>query len=705
MGQRVLYDGEVYALEGIEGFTVRLRSSKGSLAVLTTRELVGAPDFEVLDHDEQEEPNLDTADLNNLPKATKRKAEEMRVHLHEVITGYPFGSPNAPDHPEPKPDYDPTLTSMRQRIASKASELGVSESKLWKLKRRYEESGLYGLIDKRELKAKTVADRLDPRLRAAILQVLDEMTSDSNATYQRILRKAETILEKEKSADQEPVDMPSRATLYRAMKELTTGLGTMGSAKTRRSIANRPNTTYRRFKASRPGEIVLIDSTQLDVFAINPLTLEWVTLDLTIALDLYTRSILAFRFTPRGAGRVDAALLLADIIAPMLMRPGWPDMTRWAYHGVPETIILDLFGTTDVAACPIVRPETVVVDRAMIFESETFLSACKALGVNVQSARKRQPTDKSHIERVFLTIRQGLLEYLPGYKGPDVWSRGVRIEDKALYFVEEIEAIFAEWVVSFYHNEPHEGLHMPGAPKHEVSPNDMYEYGLSAAGFLFVPPSIDIYYQLLPIAWRKIGHDGVMVKRLKYDGDAFNKHRNRPSSYGGKRRGQWPLRFDPRDYSHLYFQDPDDGEWHEIPWVHAPPNARPFNDTLLAHAKKLLLARGGKANVYGSQELADILKGIFDRVDRDRLVDPKERKAMVRGVMQGRQANRDRDRNAHRILPAAETSDDENLSLGSGVPQDNTDPWNVDPSKIKAFPVWGDIESVDDLDDDEEDEY
>ncbi len=700
VGQQVLYDGTVYSVEGLEGLTVRLRSSKGRLSVVATRELVGASDFEVLDGDEQQDhAELDTAQLNNVPSEALRKARELRVHLHEAITGYPSGNPSAPDQPEPKPEYDPTLTTVKQRLRAKATEIGVSDSTLWKLKRRYEDSGLYGLVDRRHLRPMTAADNLDPRLRAAILQVLDDLAHDSNVSYQRIFRKAKAVLRQSVEPEDEPVKIPSQATLYRAMEQLVKGRGTFKSAKTRKGIANRPQTTYRRFKATRPGEVVLIDSTPLDVFAIDPLNLRWVAVELTLAMDLYTRSILAFRFTPKGTGRVDAALLLADIITPLRMRPGWPDTVRWAYHGVPETILFDIFDVRDAASLPVVRPETVVVDHGLIFESETFRSACQALHINVLSARPYTPTDKAQIERSFRTIRQSLLENLPGYKGPDVWSRGERIEDKAMYFVEEIEALFAEWVVRYYQNRPHEGLCMPGAPKREISPNDMYEYGLATAGFLCVPPNPDLYYQLLPIAWRKILHDGVRVKGLRYDGDALNEYRNRDSSYGAKRKGKHPLRYDPRDYSRVFFQDPHDQEWHELEWVDAPPNARPFNDTLLAHAKGQLLARD-ESRTHSSQELAEVLEDIFDRVDRDKLMDPKERKAMTRAFIQGSQAERDR---GGPSLGGGSTDADDEASEAPEVPEvdtDEVDPWNVDPSKIEPFEVWGDADremSFDDM--------
>ncbi len=701
IGAKLLYDGGIYTVEGLDGSTIRLRSSRGKLMVITVRELVAASDFEVLDNDgERDERTLDTAGLDNLPARARRKAEEMRLHLNEAITGYPSGDPDLPDQQPPKPEYDPALATARERMKTKAAEIGVSKSTLWELKRRYEESGLYGLVDKRLLRTQTAADRLDPRLRDAILRVLDDLANESNTTYQRIFRKAKAILDKEANSDEEPVKIPSRATLYRAMEQLVKGLGTMGSAKTRRGIGNRPKNTYRRFKVSRPGEVVLIDSTSLDVFAIDPLTFRWVAVELTLALDLYTRSILAFRFTPKGTGRVDAALLLADIIVPKRMYPGWPDTARWAYHGVPETVIFDIFGVSDAASVPVVRPETVVVDHGLIFESETFRSACKALGITVQSARPYAPTDKSHIERAFLTIRQSLLENLPSYKGPDVWSRGKRVEDKAAYFIEEIEAIFAEWVVRYYQNNPHEGLRMPGAPEHKVSPNDMYEYGLAAAGFLCVPPSPDIYYQLLPIAWRKLGHDGVRVRGLRYDGDALNRYRNQDSSYGGVHGGNWPLRYDPRDYSRVFFQDPHDEEWHELEWVDAPPNVRPFNDTLLAHAKEKLLAGNEKSRAYSSQELAEVLEEMFDRVDRGKLVDPKERKAMVRALIQGSQAGQDRGGPSQdRSFPSTEDFSGDKASEAPDPDTGDADPWNVDPSKIEPFEVWGDANREEPLDD------
>jgi hypothetical protein len=50
------------------------------------------------------------------------------------------------------------------------------------------------------------------------------------------------------------------------------------------------------------------------------------------------------------------------------------------------------------------------------------------------------------LERLFRTLRQSLLEHLPGYKGPDVAARGKNVEGEAFYYVTELEQIIREWV-------------------------------------------------------------------------------------------------------------------------------------------------------------------------------------------------------------------------------------------------------------------
>jgi DNA-binding MarR family transcriptional regulator len=499
----VRYDGETYEVVGLDGRIARLRARGGRLGVVLVQELAGAEDFEVLDG-VQRGPALRSDELDDLPDGVLEQALDRLGHVREVETGYRSGNPEAPAPGEPRHEYHPRFTSVTQRVGAKASELGVSRATINRWRRGLEERGLIALADGRAGRRRSIAGRLDPRAREVFLEVMDGLTRKSNASVKRVIEESEARLEEKYGEGVVP--LPSRATLYRAVEDMDRGKHTFGSAKRRREAAARPRTPYESFDATRPGEVVFIDATALDVFALDVSSSppKWTSLELVVCLDAFTRSILAWRFVPRGAKAVDAALLLRDMIVPKTLRFGWPDSARWPYHGVPERIVIGAFeGLRAVAGVPVVRPETVVIDRALAFDSTVFRAACNLLGVSVQPSRPYRPTDKAHIERMFRTIRGSLLERMPGYKGPDLWSRGERVEDTAYYFAHEVEEIFAAWVVEHWQNEPHEGLRLFGASRETMSPNEAYELGLQTAGFVYVPPDPDLYFELLPIHWRK----------------------------------------------------------------------------------------------------------------------------------------------------------------------------------------------------------
>ena len=54
------------------------------------------------------------------------------------------------------------------------------------------------------------------------------------------------------------------------------------------------------------------------------------------------------------------------------------------------------------------------------------------------------------MERFFRTIREDLLQALPGYKGPDVHSRGLDPQSDAFFYLDELEAIIREWVADHF---------------------------------------------------------------------------------------------------------------------------------------------------------------------------------------------------------------------------------------------------------------
>src|SRR6266511_4222251 len=92
------------------------------------------------------------------------------------------------------------------------------------------------------------------------------------------------------------------------------------------------------------------------------------------------------------------------------------------------------------------RCSTRPIDHGLIYVSEHLTSVCQRMGISVQPARLRTGRDKGPLERFFRTLREDLLEALPGYKGPDVHSRGLDPEGQAFFFLNELEAIIREWM-------------------------------------------------------------------------------------------------------------------------------------------------------------------------------------------------------------------------------------------------------------------
>ncbi len=330
------------------------------------------------------------------------------------------------------------------------------------------------------------------------------------------------------------------------------------------------------------------------MFAIDPFTFQWVGLDLTVAIDVCTRSILAFRLTPFSTQGVDLALLLSDLLSPMPMDGRWPADVPYRYCGVPENVVLrafDLPAGTPLALRPTVRPGTVVIDRGRNYQSVAFMGACEHLRINVQSARPYRGSDKGWIERLFRTMRERLLESLPGYTGPNVLARGKDIEADAVYFTHELEAIIGRWFALDYQRRPHDGLRVPEMPHLTLSPNEAYEEAVARAGFLYVPRDPDLHLRLLPVEARVIGRAGVEVAGLTYDSpvlDPYRRQRCPLPAFGGK----WPVRVDRRDLGHVWFQDPRDERFHELSWRHAREVARLFGGSALSYVKRLLVDAG-----------------------------------------------------------------------------------------------------------------
>lgn len=146
------------------------------------------------------------------------------------------------------------------------------------------------------------------------------------------------------------------------------------------------------------------------------------------------------------------------------------------------------------------------------------------------------------------------------------------------------------------------------------------------------------------------------------------------SPYGGRRAGEWPIRYDPRDLSRVFVQDPGTGEWGVLPWRHAVGQERPFTDSLLAAARRI-----------AAQELAGARppKALLAKIV-NKLIDETQDRARV--GRDTRRASRDRLRTAQAAndRPAVELIDSPVDVAVEPIPHPNGD--RTTPLAIEPLP-------------------
>ena len=624
-GGRLVIDGEPIIIASVGGVDVRAFTTGGERVRFVLTRVEEEPPAEVRD----DEWRFGSVLLDAGSDEQLREAAELLAHLNEASFGYRSGDPARPSPGEPRRQFDPVCTTLRQRLEAKAAELGCSVERLRKRRRALQRRGITALVDGRQARP-APGPVVDERLRTSILAEAQGLADASDVRKMQFRARVASRLARESG---EPVELPAtRQTFNRIVDEVLRPTGLFRRpAKSRRSAQSAPSEDLGSLVAERPGEFVAIDTTGLDVFAIDPFTFQWVGLDLTAALDVCTRSILAFRLTPFSTQGVDLALLLSDLLSPTPVDGRWPSDVPYRYCGVPENVVLRAFELeegTALAPRPTVRPGTLVIDRGRNYQSVVFMAACEYLRINVQSARPYRGSDKGWIERLFRTMRERLLESLPGYTGPNVLARGKDVEADAVYFTHELEAIIGRWIAVDYQNRPHEGLRVPEAPHLRLTPNEAYEEAVARAGFLYVPRDPELHLRLLPVQARVIGRAGVEIGGLTYDSPALDRYRQQRSPMAAF-DGKWPVRVDPRELHRVWFQDPRDERFHELRWRHARAVERPFGASALTYVKRLLVESGMKRPT--EEEIATALARLLHELsDEDLFRDRRARREAVR---------------------------------------------------------------------------
>uniref|UniRef100_UPI003F492F7B Mu transposase C-terminal domain-containing protein n=1 Tax=Amycolatopsis sp. CA-096443 TaxID=3239919 RepID=UPI003F492F7B len=584
VGDTIAFDGGEHQVVGLAGTAVRLRSDTGAEQVVFAGHLMAAPDFALLDG--RTAPPVEPFGLlEALPAEAVAEAERWRDHIVEVETGRP---PGAAEGAGPRAGYDPATTSLAERQRAKAAELKVTARTIENKRARYAAQGLWGLVDQRAARTFDVAGQADARLVEVLRELIAEETDASTGTRSRLMRRAVKRLKERHGAGTVP--MPGRSAFYALIDRLAAGRHTFGSAVTRRQTANRPKGVFTPTFASRPGQQVQIDSTPIDVMVLAADGVP-VRADLTIAVDVATRTICAAVLRPVGTKAVDASLLLAKMLVPEPMRPGWAESLRMSASRLPHRALMDIDARMrEAAARPVIVPEQVVIDHGKVFVSETFTRACERLGISVQPARKDTPTDKGVVEATFSAIKTLFAQNVAGFKGANTQLRGRDVA--GVWMLEELQELLDEWLIVGWAHRPHDALRDPHAARVKLTPNERYAALVAVAGYLPVTLDSSDYLELLPVKWRTINSYGIRIEHRTYDCGELGPLRRQHSGLAGK-RGLWEVHYDPYDLAQVYVRTTEG--WITAPWTHKAMVSGPFADFTWNHARALARSRGDGA--------------------------------------------------------------------------------------------------------------
>jgi hypothetical protein len=161
VGSQVRFEDRSWTVVMLEGVRVRLVDSDNSTATVLVSYLFAAPDFELVGAPRPQVPPFGL--LEELSVQARERAEAWERHVREVETGFPVPGQGG----VPRAEFDPAQRTVAEREEAKAAELTVagqptSAVTVRRMRARYREKGLWGLVDQRTARRRSVVGRAPP---------------------------------------------------------------------------------------------------------------------------------------------------------------------------------------------------------------------------------------------------------------------------------------------------------------------------------------------------------------------------------------------------------------------------------------------------------------------------------------------------------------------------------------------------------------
>jgi transposase InsO family protein len=619
------------------------------------------------------------------------RALELAGHLNEVETGYKDRDQWHPSPPDPR--YDPALVAAQgDRDRAKVAELAGTalEMKIDTLRRLravFRRSG----YDPCALIAGYRLRRRSPSEVRAVMVALMRVDVALRITKSKVTRQVVATtawLELQRQPGFAQVTRPSLPSMYRWIKDdpiLDDWFA--NTAKTNRSNALKPDADYQFFsaRATRPGQAVQIDTWEVPIRVLGPDDAA-MNVRLVLAIDIFSRSALAWRFVPMADKAVDVSLLLAHMVTPEAMRPDWEPTAMFRYLNLPIEPLCRLDERLAWASQkPVILPETIFVDNGKPYDNLALRLACERLGISIQPSRFRHPTDKAIVENTFKAIQTLWAQVFAGYKGGHILDRGSDVDLDAFFTLEQLEEMFTEWVIVAWQARTHRGLEgIPDFPGRDVCPNDMYALGVATNGFIHYPLSAATYLDLLPVHICTISDKEVTIETRRYRGPILVALGDTKSPYG-QWAGKWPVAQDPQNITRAYLKDPAGGQWHVLKWQYADVYGTPMSDYRWRTARSVAGLRNGGRKPLDGVEVVTAAIQIRDKM-------------LAVGALSAGEVSRDAALDGERIRMAVAiaehldgTVDTGDHEPGADIDGDVDDIWDAEPINYPDLDAGGDV--------------
>jgi putative transposase len=312
------------------------------------------------------------------------------------------------------------------------------------------------------------------------------------------------------------------------------------------------------YVASRPLEIVQIDHTEVDVFLVDETTRR--TMDkrpwLTLAIDVFTRIVVGFYLSMDKPSRVSLGLCMLNAVY---------DKSAW----LKEREI-------DASWPAAGLPEAVHADNGADFRSHAFAWACREEGIKLIFRPVGAPHYGGHIERLIGTM-MGRVHFYPGSTFANLTARqNNEPEHFAAMTFREFECALGWEIAGRYNEEIHSALLRP--------PIAVWREHEATLALRMPKDRMAFWVSFLPDAHRTLRPDGIWLHDIPYWSNAL-------SGQVGRAKGELLVKFDPRDVSRIFVQQPD-GRFLEA-------RARPLGFPVISlrewkQAKKALGEKGRK---------------------------------------------------------------------------------------------------------------